>query len=206
MSKSDNSGGFMVFKSTPTPRHLLACGPTEVALDGTAGTTYLIMAFSDTKKNGGNLVLSLEQGPPPPTISATIDATGTVLPKGKAEISGTFTCTKADFAEVDGQLRQIWHRVKITAFFSKIEPGLCDGHVHDWSRIVTSHNGTYAAGDATVRIDASACGLLDCEDAVVRQHVTLSKGGRDSISHDAFSSGTLRPVAPLTSRQWPTAA
>lgn len=208
MSQSDYEGGFMVFKQKPQPGDLLACGPEQVALKGKAGTTYLIMAFSDTPTNGGNLVLQLEQGPPPPTVSATINAKGTLLPKGKAEVSGTFTCTNAQVLEVDGQLRQIWQRVKINGYFTSFQQGdnICDGKSHTWSRVVTSHNGFYAAGDATVRISAVACGLLDCKATQSRQHVTLAKGKHTAVSGSSVMGGVGHALVPLTSRHWPSAA
>jgi hypothetical protein len=207
MSQSDYTGGFMVFKGTPTPRHLIACGPDAVAVPATSGTTYLMVAFSDTEKNGGNLKMSLEEGPPPPTMNVTIDPTGTVLPKGKAEISGTLKCTDSEFLEIDGQLRQIWHRVKINGFFTKFEDGsLCDGKSHDWSRVVTSHNGLYAPGDATVRIFAGACGPIECTNVTTRRPITLSKGApQGAVSPGAAPAVThVSTTMRAPSVHWPT--
>jgi hypothetical protein len=205
MSQSDYSGGFMVFIGKPTAGDMIACGPTELGIEASSGTKFLIVAFSDTKKNGGNLVLSLEEGPPPPTMKVTIDPTGKVMPKGKAYVSGTITCTNAVFVELDGQLRQLWERVKINGYFSKIINGdLCDGQSHPWSRVVTSHNGIYAAGDATMRISAFGCGPIECADSFVRGHVMLSKGKAAPQGHQVSSAHTIvTTYTPVASRHWP---
>lgn len=180
MSGSNYAGGFMVFGGQPTRKSILTCGPTTLAFDGEAGKTYYIVAFSDTQVNGGHLVLSLEKGPASPSIDVTVDNAGRVFKDGTAQVKGTYSCKNADFAFLDGQLTQIWKRVKITGYFSQdVTAADCDGQEHAWTKVVESDNGLYAEGDATVRIFAAACGAVTCtEVSTGDQPVVLQRGGQ----------------------------
>ena len=51
MTASDYSGGFMIAEGDPADGNLVACGPGQVATRGAAGTTYYVVAFSDTATN-----------------------------------------------------------------------------------------------------------------------------------------------------------
>jgi hypothetical protein len=207
MSQSDYSGGVMVFKGTPTPKHLLTCGPETVAARGHAGTTYLIMAFSDTKKNGGNLDLSLQGAPPPPSGQVALSPKGTIVPKGKAQIGGKFSCANADYVEIDGVLSQAWKRVRITGFFGQVEDGsLCDGKAHSWSQLVKSHNGFYAPGQAYLRVSVILCGELKCKVTKAHGHVMLSKNAPRQAMTSSFgaTAQTSTMITADHSRFWPT--
>ncbi len=193
MSQSDYSGGFMVFHGAPTPRTLFTCGPTTLAVRGVAGKLYTIVAFSDTPVNGGNLVLSLEEGPPPPTATVTVDPVGQAYKTGNARVSGTYTCENAGFVELDGQLTQIWRRLKINGYFRKVaQQDTCDGQAHAWTRVVSSDNGTFAGGDATVTIHGFACGLVKCSRFGTTQDITLNGPGHPSLRTKA-QQGTRVP-------------
>ena len=194
MTQSDYSGGFMVFQGAPSGRSMLACGPDSVGVDAVKGTTYTIMVFSATKVNGGNLVLSLTKGPPPPRVKVNVASTGIAYRKGNARVSGTFSCKNAEFVDLEGQLTQIWKRVKITGFFEKfVRQAKCDGAVHPWTAVVDSDNGLFAVGDATAETDTTACGQIDCVGADETQSITLGKpggltGGAASATLGACSS------------------
>lgn len=194
---SDFSTGFMIFRGAPTGRSLRACGPTQVAIRAMGGTTYTVMAFSPTQQTGGNLVISLEDAPPPPTLSFTVDPSGRAFPNGNALVKGTFTCTNADNVELFGQLTQIWQRVKITGFFHKILGGdICDGTPQPWQRVVTSDNGLYDAGAATVSINGQACGPLQCAGGRVDDvDVTLVVGSPKSAGAAAAATSSALPTA-----------
>jgi hypothetical protein len=177
MSGSSYSGGFMIFQGSPTLRHMIGCGPTEFGIAASAGTTYTIMVFSDTSKNGGKLNLSLQPGPPPPSVTVTVNPNGKVYGDGTAQISGTYSCLNADFLDLEGQLTQVWRRVKITGYFSVFVQGQkCDGAEHPWKQVVSSDNGLYAKGAATVSTDTLGCGLIDCTDVGGSTEVTLGSG------------------------------
>jgi hypothetical protein len=179
MSKSDYTGGFMVFVGDPSSGTLINCGPTSLGIEGEAGTTYVIMAFSDTQVNGGKLVLSLEEGPPPPDVTVTVSPAGKVFKNGDAELNGTISCKNADFADLEGTLVQIWKRVKITGFFSNFaRKHTCDGTPHAWTAAVRSDNGLYAVGKASVKISTLACGPIDCTVTRTKQAVMLQKSDK----------------------------
>lgn len=205
-SNSDYSTGLMVFNGPPSGATLTSCGPTSVGIDGKAGTTYYIMAFSDTTLKGGNLVLSLEQGPPSPRLKVTVDPVGKAFANGDAEISGTYSCKNADSLFMDGQVTQIWRRVKITAYFQKFYQGTCDGTVHTWKKVVTSDNGLFAKGDATANIFGEACGSITCADVRVKnQPVTLHNAGQEpTVVPDGGETPIPAQLATCTSHRPPT--
>jgi hypothetical protein len=180
MSSSSYTGGFMIFQNHVTQRGMIACGPETVGADVTAGVKYTIVAFSDTETNGGKLVMTLQEGPPPPDLSVTVNPTGKAFSDGTAQVGGTYSCSNADFVELDGDMVQIWKRVKITGFFGRFFGSpVCDGAAHNWKAIVSSDNGLYAKGNATVDVFPFACGLVDCvENDVLGVPVTLKDGGK----------------------------
>lgn len=196
MSASDYEGGIMVFARKPSQGTFRGCGPEELAINGKAGRKYAIMVFSDSTTKGGNLSLSLEKGPPPPTFSATMNSTGRAYQDGRASITGSFTCTNSSFTYANGTLLQIWKRVKILGYYGKdFDSSLCDSTSHSWRKVVTSDNGLYAAGDASATFVGHACGLVRCVHyAMTPQDLTLKgKGGK------ALLAGTTRsPAATIT--------
>lgn len=205
-AKSDYSTGLMVFEGPPSGATLTACGPTSLGIGGTSGTTYYIMAFSDTTLKGGNLVLSLEQGPPSPRLKVTVDPVGKAFSNGDAEISGTYSCKNADYLYMDGQVTQIWRRVKITAYFQKFFQGTCDGTVHTWKKVVTSDNGLFAKGDATANIFSQACGRITCTNVRVKdQTVTFHNAGQGAtVVPDQGESQIPAQLAACSAHPSPT--
>lgn len=196
-SASDYQSGLMVFSNKITPRGFRGCGPDALAVNGKADNTYYIMAFSATAQQGGNLSLSVEQGPPAPTISASVDATGQAYRTGNARITGTVTCSNAEFGDLSGTLTQIWKRLKIVGYFRKnIDPSLCTGAPQPWSRIVESDNGLYAGGDAVASIQAEACGMIQCARFKLNdQPLTLRSPGGQVV---------MPEVSPTVSVQYTT--
>ena len=93
MSASDYSGGFLVFEGTPTADSLITCGQFTVGFSAIAGTTYNIMAVDDdldgNVANGGNLVMDVNEAPPPPTLDVTVDPTAKVDKAGVAWVTGS---------------------------------------------------------------------------------------------------------------------
>lgn len=200
-SGSDFSAGLMVFNGPPSGRTMISCGPTTLGVDASAGSTYTIMAFSDTNVKGGKLVLSLDKGPPPPRLQVTVDPTGKAFSDGTAKITGTYSCKNGDFIDIYGQLTQIWRRVKITAYFDDFLPGTCDGTVHRWALVLTSDNGLYAKGVATVDAYGTSCGLIDCTDVSrTGQEVTLYKAGAQQATAPNASGASGSAPAGCSSR------
>lgn len=204
MSQSGYSGGFMVFRDIPRGRTMVGCGPESIGIRGKAGHTYLIMVFSDTATRGGNLVMSLTAAPPAPTLSVDVDSAGQILKGGRAQISGTYNCTNADYVETFGTLTQIWKRVKITGFFDYFpESPVCDGSDQTWSAVVKSDNGLFADGTAKLVYKAGACGLIQCTKVKGSATITLGKSQSSGsiVSHSQTSTTTDRGVLTWNDRR-----
>lgn len=180
MSASDYSGGFLVFEGTPTADSLVTCGQFTVGLGATAGTTYNIMVIDDqldgNTANGGNLVLDVNAAPPPPSVDVTVDPRAKVDRSGTAWITGHYSCTDADFVELDGQLTQTVGRFKVNGFGFFFDEGTCDGTSRAFSMPITADNGKFAGGKAASITFTFACGAFDCADGYTEQEVQLTKG------------------------------
>lgn len=175
VSQSDFEAGLMVFDGTPATdgSNLDTCGPGAVGLDAQAGTTYYIMAFSDTPGViGGNLALSLSSAPNP-TASATLSTKGKAFHGGAAILHGSYKCTHDDFgSELDVHLFQRSGRQKIQSDnFSLVQ---CDGKKHSWSVRMVSDTGYYAKGKAKAKIALISCGVVKCAVARDKSAVKLS--------------------------------
>ena len=111
-------------------------------------------------------------------------------------MSGTFSCKNAEFVDLEGQLTQIWKRVKITGYFEKfVRQAKCDGQVHPWVAVVDSDNGLFAVGDATAVTDTTACGQIDCVGSESTQSITLGKPG-------GLTSGAASATVGACSSRW----
>jgi hypothetical protein len=153
---------------------------SSVTWEAVAGTTYHLMAGSFFDSPGGNLSLTVqESGPPPPpaTVEVTIDPIGRVNPRtGVAQLSGTFTCTDADFFELFGELRQPVGRFTIFgsgAFFA--DGSSCDGTPRAWTADVSGENGKFSPGKATARVNAFVCGPSDCASDFEEREIRLRR-------------------------------
>ena len=174
VSQSNYSAGVIIATGTPGSLSLLDCGPGVVPESVTAGETLYIMAFDDTagSGNGGTLQISVDNAPPPPDLSVTVDPVGRFnTHTGVATISGSVTCTGGDFVDLETDLRQKVGRVSITGSgFTELP---CDG-TYRWSIDVLGDNGRFGGGKvATVDI-SFACGAVFCSDGYIEQTVALS--------------------------------
>jgi hypothetical protein len=202
---SDYTGGMLVFAGTPTADSLVTCGPGVVALRAEAGTTYNIMVISDTEVNGGSLVLSLEEAPPPPRVHVSVAKRGLAFRGGAARLHGTYSCKNGEFAAVFASLRQRAGRLKIRADFGK--EIRCDAGRHHWSARLVSPVGTYARGHAFVKVRITACGVFACRNARTKRHIHLAwaAGSPSQRSAQTPTRQTERP-SPLVEHQrhWPS--
>lgn len=180
LSASDFSAGAMIVEGDPTAGgSLVSCGPVFAAVLGAPGTTYYVMAFSDTPgTTGGTLSVTFDKAPPAPTAGLTIAPRAKAYKDGSMLLTGTYSCTNADFfSDLSGQVVQTVGRTKITGFFDVF--GLqCDGDVHPWEAVVTSDNGLFAGGKAANVSVVLACGLIECAEQVAAQKVQVSRNGK----------------------------
>lgn len=176
VSNSGYSAGLIVAEGGPGNWYVDTCGPGSVATAVSAGTTYSILAFSDTAGvTGGQLVFHAEAAPPPPTLSLTVNKTGTVDRSGNALISGTLTCTNADFTDIEADLTQPVGRFSVSGTGDSADV-TCDGTAQPWSAVVTPYNGKFAGGKSVSFTYAFGCGEVFCSDSFATQNVKLSKG------------------------------
>src|SRR5919106_165995 len=107
VSQSDYTAGVLVGVGTQGSLETVDCGPGTVGFTATAGTTYYILAIDDQEDGGGNggtLQISFNEAPPPPTVDIVVDPVGRVDPQtGAAYLTGTYTCSNAEFIEVFGE-------------------------------------------------------------------------------------------------------
>jgi hypothetical protein len=182
VSQSDYSAGVLVGVGSPGSLEIVTCGPGTVGFTAEAGTTYYILAIDDQGDGGGNggtLRISITEAPPPPTVEITVDPVGRVNGQtGEAFLTGTYTCTNADFIDVFGEARQtIGVRATVVGFFGFFDVGTCDGTAHTWSATVFPDNGKFAGGKTMTVTFAFACGAFECADGYVEQTVKL-RGGK----------------------------
>lgn len=165
IAESDGAGGWVV----------VSCGPGATGTFVTPGSTYRVLAFSDNPSvTGGTLRLHAEEAVVP-TVTATINPRGKVDRNGNALLSGTFTCTGADFLELGTSLVQPVGRFAIQGDGYTSSAGTCDGQPHAWSTVVVPYNGKFAGGKAASVTFAFGCGSVFCADSYLEQRVRLSR-------------------------------
>ncbi len=177
VSQSNFPAGVIVVSGDPGSFYLENCGPGTIAVPTLTGVTYHIMAFSDTDGiNGGILKISVQQAPPPPVISVSIDPVGRVNQKsGAVTLSGTFTCSGDGwYGEIDGTLTQRVGRFYISGMFYQIAPA-CDGTSYPWTAQLVGDNGRFAGGKSAAFAWAYECGLLWCSEGYAEQTVQLKR-------------------------------
>lgn len=181
VSASDYPAGVLVGVGSPGSLDTVSCGPGATAFFAESGATYYVLAIDDQSDgggNGGSLDISFHEAPPPPTVDITVDPTGTVNTRtGVAHLTGTYTCTDADFIEVFGDVTQPVGRFAVRGFFDFFDVGTCDGTTHTWSADVFPDNGKFAGGKAMTVAFAFACGAFECGEGFTEQTVRL-RGGR----------------------------
>jgi hypothetical protein len=177
VSQSNYSAGVLVGTGTAGNLQTVACGPGAVSFFAAAGTTYYVLAIDDQNDgsgNGGQLNISFNPIPPPPTVAITANRIGTVNTRtGVATISGTFTCTNGDFIDVFVDARQSVGRFVVEGFGEFFEFGTCDGTARAWSAEVVSQNGKFAGGKTMTLNFATSCGAFECAYGFAEQTVML---------------------------------
>jgi hypothetical protein len=194
----------MVFQGTPTPDSIVACGPEIVGFQVQAGTTYFIMAFSDTGDlTAGNLDLTL-RNEPTPVVHVSVAKGGAAFHRGAATVHGTYACRNADFfAGITVHLLQRAGRLKIQG-----DGGAdvrCDGARHRWTARVVSPWGTYAPGFAVARATIFGCGFVECSQAVAKRQVHLTSASGSARWMQRPTTGLTVPrSATLVRTHWPS--
>lgn len=150
---------------------------SRIRFDAAAGQTYYVMAGSFFSSPGGHLVLNASETQPsePIHVDVTLDPVGSVDPSsGTAWLSGTVTCTGADFVDLFAELRQRAGRAIITGWGFDFLP--CEGET-PFMLEIQGQDGLFAGGRADALVDAFACNEDECGFDVVEQEVRLRGGG-----------------------------
>jgi len=181
VSGSNYSAGVLVGVGTQGNLQTVACGPGATAFFAASGETYYVLAIDDQFDgggNGGNLSISFNEIPPPPTLDFTVNRYGSFNSKtGTATISGTYTCTDGDFIEVFVDARQRVGRLFIFGSGGFFDFGTCDGTPHSWSAEIFPQNGLFKGGKTLTLNFSQACGAFECAFGFAEQTVQL-RGGR----------------------------
>ena len=175
VSASSFDAGIIV--ATGDPGHLLTlnCAPYSLAQPTHSGRTYYILAFAfQPGYPGGTLRLSVDAGPPPPTIDATVARTGTVYSSiGEATLHGTVACTDADYVALYGIVREQFGRFLVVGTFEWEPDVVCDGTYQPYALDVYPDFGKFSGGKVDVLLGASACNVLSCRSSQTSAPVML---------------------------------
>ncbi len=182
VSQSDYSAGVLVGVGTQGNLNTVACGPGATAFFAESGTTYYVLAIDDQGDgggNGGNLSISFNELPPPPTVDFTVYPVGRVNTRtGVATVSGTYSCENGEFIDITVDARQNVGRFVVRGFGEFFDFGTCDGTTHTWSADVIPDNGKFAGGKTLTANFSFSCGLFECNGTYVEQTVRLRGGSR----------------------------
>jgi hypothetical protein len=164
VSASDDPAGVLVATGSPGAiGPVLACGPGAVAFQATAGETYVFLVIDDQSDGGGNggtLEIAVDEAPPPPDISLTVDPTATFDSRtGSATLTGTVTCSEGASAFIDITLSQRVGRFTIRGY--GFAEATCDGTAQPWSAEVFGDTGLFKGGQAAASVFGQACSF-DC--------------------------------------------
>jgi hypothetical protein len=174
VSGSDYSSGVIVAEPDGSGWFVDTCGPGTVGLSVYPGQQLTILAFNDTVgQTGGQIRLHAEVATVP-TVAVTVNPKGKVDRQGNALISGTVTCTDAQFTFLDTYVTQAVGRFAVTGEGFSGQEG-CTGQPEPWSTVVVPSNGKFAGGKAATFTFAFSCGSFFCADSYVDQVVRLSK-------------------------------
>jgi hypothetical protein len=106
---------------------------------------------------GGATVVSISEALSP-TVDITVDPIGLVDPRmGVVYLTGTYTCSNADFIDVFGDAQQTVGRSTIIGSFVFSDVGTCDGTVHTWSATVYPQNGKFVGGPVMTLVFGISC-------------------------------------------------
>jgi hypothetical protein len=135
---------------------------SAVAFDAVAGTTYYFQVGSFADSPGGDLVFTVEPGPPALEIVLTLDGSATLdRATNTVTVSGSVTCTDTVGVEIFGQVSQKVGRAVIQGFFFTFIDCTA-GESVSWSASATGETGIFAPGPAQLAVQAFGCNAFEC--------------------------------------------
>jgi hypothetical protein len=160
----------------------ISCQPGTFVSPGPPppGSYYLVI-FGDgtTDATSGTLDVTVDQLPPPPDVSMTIDATGTATKQGGVWVSGTVTCSgggdTAAVVELDGNVKQRVGRLLISSDFFSGQSIPCDGATYPWRAFAPPTNGLFSGGKSITATISFGCNNFGCNSAFASATVKLNR-------------------------------
>lgn len=177
---SDYDTTIHVLVATDGGYQVIACnddtaGSVEsaVAFDAVAGTTYYFQVGSFADSPGGDLVFTVEPGPPALEIGLTLDGTA-ILDRATNTVTvrGSLTCSDTVGVEVFGQVSQKVGRATIQGFFGTFVECTA-GETVSWSATATGETGIFAPGPAQLAVQAFGCNAFECDSAEVTRSISI---------------------------------
>jgi hypothetical protein len=152
-------GGFQVIAcNDDTPGSV----ESAVVFDAVAGTTYYIQVGSFADSPGGDLVFTVEPGPPALEIGLTLDGNATLdRATNTVKVSGSLTCSDTVGVEIFGEVSQKVGRAVIRGSFGTFIECTA-GESVSWSASATGETGIFAPGPAQLAASAFGCNAFEC--------------------------------------------
>lgn len=168
----DGAGGIDVIDCNDDAQDL----QSALSWQANGGTTYLLAVGTccgggvvGEAGGGGSLVFHVDLAPPPPTLTLTVDGTGSFNGYGVATIRGSIACANADGVEIDADASQRVGRIVLRGFGSVF----VDCSATRWSMEISSEDGKFLGGALSANVFGFACGPFSCTDAFVTRTVRL---------------------------------
>jgi hypothetical protein len=173
---SDHDAGINVFvgdPADPASLRLVNCGLPSLVFYGVPGETYYLMVTPPGPRwDGGTLVVTAEEAPPPVEFDLAIDPVGSVNAKtGIATISGTVTCSRPAWVSIQLDVVQRLGRMLIRGWGYAWAD--CDGTT-PFTATVIGDSGLFTGGKATVIAWSYACDAYDCSFEFEERNVRLT--------------------------------
>lgn len=168
--------GVNVFAAGPNSE-ILTCSGGAAIFDAVAGQTYsILIADIDGGRNGGRLVVSIGEGPPPLALGLALDpdvtfdsATGTV------GVSGTTTCSvTTDFLDINVEVSQTTGRFTNRGF-GGTSVACAPGETVAWSVDVVGETEPLKPGSAQINASAFGCEFFSCDEATATMSVRIPR-------------------------------
>ena len=171
---ADGAGGIDVIGCSDDTRSL----QSAVRFDAFAGETYLFAASASPfgGSTGGNLVFSLEVGPPAQAVELHVDAVGSFTGYGTATIRGSVSCEASapSGSIVIVELNQrVGNRDLPAVAFLDVEG--CPADEIAFEIELESPYGKYRGGHATAQVIYAACSPFECANQTVDLRVSLRR-------------------------------
>ena len=162
-SGSDYTTSLGVYTGSRGALSQVACAssPAQVAFNASANTTYFFMVASAAGGPGGTLVFHVSEGPP--TMTASLTGTGTLVAKGAAvDVEFVYSC----FPELSGgMVVNLTQRVggnRLATGFGTARDFVCDTAEHTTTVRVIAKNLAFRKGDAVGEGTFEGCSPGGC--------------------------------------------